>query len=245
MPAGFPRVSYQRYSDGVDRLRAELRQRGFVGEVITWTDKYPDASPHHKDVPFGFKPFCFSAAISRGFEQILWCDSSVSFVKNPNEIFSFIEERGYLLFENRHSVGSYCQDDALHALGISRSEAFKLRSCVGAVMGFDCRKAQSIAFIRRWQELASDGRTFMGPKWSGVRGWPVLASSDRRVMGHRHDQTAASVIAHNLGMTEWLSNAELRNWFVINRSRVRAYIEDASTGTTSMEVDTSQRNGQE
>jgi hypothetical protein len=68
---------------------------------------------------------------------------------------------------------------------------------MACVMGFDFPKCQQ--FVFDYQARAIDG-TFKGP-WdnSGNK-----ASSDPRVLGHRHDQTAASVIATRCGMTEWI-----------------------------------------
>ena len=133
---------------------------------------------------------------------MLWLDAGIRIRRSLDPLFESIQRRGYLFFPERHSVGEYCKDDALGPLGITREESFAIPSCWAAVMGLDFESPKAVEFLRQWKERAADGVTFPGPKWSGVNGWPLTASKDPRVKGHRHDQTAASVIAHRLGMNE-------------------------------------------
>ena len=95
--------------------------------------------------------------------------------------------------------------------------------CWACVVGLNLGNPRSSEFLRRWKSLASDGKTFKGPKWSGVRGHPQTASKDPRVMGHRHDQTAASAIALKLGMEGWKSKSFFGWFFENDRESVRKY----------------------
>ena len=137
-----------------------------------------------------------------------------------------MEKHGYLIFQEEHSVGEYCSDAALETLEIEREESFDMPCCWATVMGFDVRHPNARAFLARWQALSMDGQTFPGPKWSGVFGWPKTASADPRVKGHRHDQTAASVIALKLGMDKWLSKEDFETFFENDRFFARTYQEE-------------------
>ena len=70
------------------------------------------------------------------------------------------------------------------------------------VMGLDLSDERAVKFIQQYYEKANDGITFKGA-WTNKN---FEVSKDKRVLGHRHDQTAASVIAWKLGMRNWLTN---------------------------------------
>ncbi|MEM8805109.1 MAG: hypothetical protein AAGF01_03565 [Cyanobacteria bacterium P01_G01_bin.38] len=122
-------------------------------------------------------------------------------------------------------MGTYCKDEALETLRISRSESFELPSCWSCVLGLDLDHPRAAEFLQTWKEKAADRITFPGPKWSGAYGWPKIASQDPRGKGHRHDQTAASVIAYKLGMKDWKTKELFDEFFENDRYFVRRYQE--------------------
>ena len=203
------------------RMRRQLQRHQFKGRVIIWDNEYPKGAPAQYNSPMGFKPFCFSAAAAQGKQLILWLDASI-LIKRPIEpLFELIARDGYLIFQENHSVGEYCADTALQPLEISREESFRIPSCWTCALGLDLADAKAREFLRRWGDLATDGVTFPGAKWSGERGWPQTVSLDPRVKGHRYDQTAASVLAHRLGMNKWFSKNFFRVFFENERSYIR------------------------
>jgi len=236
-PPGHPKVLFQDFSRGIQRIKEALTKCHFKGEFISWEDLYPGGSPTHQQVPFAFKPFCFYEALKRGYQLILWMDSSI-IIKQPLEpLFEMIERDGYLIFQEDHSVGQYCKDDALEPLGITREESFTMPSCSAGVIGLNLADPRSMEFLRQWKERACDGISFSGPKWSGVRGWPRTASQDPRVNGHRHDQTAASVIALKLGMDRWQSKKLFHEFFENDRVFVRNFQGRTSLATIRTHYD--------
>jgi hypothetical protein len=182
-----------------------LDKAGYQGAFLAWDQRYPEGSPTSDEAFCAFKPFCFAEAKAQGYRLVLWLDAGVRIRASLDPLFASIERKGYLFFPEQHSVGEYCKDDALVPLGITRDESFTIPSCRSTVIGLDFATPRAAEFLRQWKERAGDGVSFPGPKWSGVNGWPRTASQDPRVKGHRHDQTAASVIAHRLGMNEWES----------------------------------------
>jgi hypothetical protein len=224
-PKGHPRRVLQSFEQGIANLQNDLAHVGFDGEFRHWTNRFPPGSPRHDQTPFGFKPYCVSDAYQSGFPIVLWMDSSIRVKKSIGPLIDHIRREGYLIFREDHSVGEYCKDEALATLGMTREEGFEMPCCWSCVLGLDLSQPQSQEFLRLWMEKASDGITFSGPKWSGVMGWPRTASADSRVKGHRHDQTAASVIALQLGMNHWQSKAVFFEYFDNDRLSVRNYQE--------------------
>jgi hypothetical protein len=213
IPSNHPRVMYQDFGRGIERIRRLVEEFAFPGDFIAWDKEYPEGSPKQADAHGAFKPFCFREAQNRGYELVLWLDASIRIKRPMDQLFDLLTEEHYLMFHDDTSVGEYCKDEALVPLGISREESFNLPSCWTCAIGLDLTHVRSREFLDEWLERARDGVTFPGPKWSGVRGWPLTASADPRVKGHRYDQTAASAIAHRLGMTEWKSKQMFGEFF--------------------------------
>jgi len=224
-PAEQPKALFQDFSRGLARIRKDLIRFNFRGDFIAWDQNYPEGSPTHQKIIYAFKPFCFLEAKKKGYQLVLWMDASIK-IKQPIEpLFELMRDEGFVIFRGNHSVGEYCKDDALKPLGITREESFQLPSCWACVLGLDLSNQRAVEFLRSWKEMAADRVIFSGPKWSGVRGWPMTASKDPRVKGHRYDQTAASVIALHLGMDGWKSKEEFNQFFECDRAFVRQYHE--------------------
>jgi hypothetical protein len=225
-PANHPEILYQDFPRGIARLSQGLLVHGYDGDMMAWEHEYPAGSPSVRDGRCAFKPFCFREAGQRGYRTVLWCDSSIVVRRSIEPLLESIERDGYLLFQERHSVGEYCKDEALATLGITREESFSIPSCWACVLGLDLSNVTSRRFLEEWTRLASGGVTFPGPKWSGIRGWPRTASADPRVKGHRSDQNAASVLAMRLGMSEWKTRDMFFDFFHNDRLLVRRLRED-------------------
>lgn len=223
VPSNHPDAIFQDYSRGIARLRSGLSKSGYPGAFLAWDQRYPDGSPTAEGAFCAFKPFCFAVAQAQGYRLALWLDAGIRITASLDPLFESIQRRGYLFFPERHSVGEYCKDDALEPLGITREESFAIPSCWSAVVGLDFESPKAVEFLRQWKDRAVDGVTFPGPKWSGVHGWPRTASQDPRVKGHRHDQTAASVIAYRLGMREWESRELFDRCLAMDAGFVRQY----------------------
>jgi len=220
-PSDHPEVLFQDFPRGIARIKADLDRHTFLGDFIYWDKHYPDGFPTHQQTPWAFKPFCFYEAQKRGYQLVLWLDASIKIRQPLGSLFELIGQDGYLIFQEDHTVGEYCKDDALIPLGITREDSFSLPCCWSCVLGLDLNNQRSAEFLRQWQERSVDGITFAGPKWSGVLGWPRTASLDPRVKGHRYDQTAASVIALKLGMDRWQSKQFFSEFFENDRLFVR------------------------
>lgn len=191
----------QWYPRGQARLRRSLSDVGYAGDTWMVGDEADIPSPSHQDSPYAFKPAMFAKARERGYRFVLWCDAAVWACKPIDPVWAWIQSHGHLFFYNGW-IGEWSSDAALESFGVSREEALKLHELMGCCLGLDLAQPKSQEFLARWVEKSLDGKTFPG-SWTNAQG---QVSADPRVKGHRHDQTAASLIAHQLGMEKVVSH---------------------------------------
>lgn len=193
-----------RCAGGLRRLEARLEELG--ESRIAWYNHLPPSCPSYEQAPYAFKIWALEEAIA-GSQRLLWLDSTVIVLKPLTELWGLIERQGYWFSANHGLMnGEFTADAALPILGVTREENWQIPHVVATCFGFDMRSPIAQEFLRQWKEASLAG-AFAGPK----RNDNGEASADPRVKGHRHDQTAASVIAHRLGMKlttppEWFAD---------------------------------------
>jgi hypothetical protein len=186
------------FSASLARLDRSLDRVGFGGtRALWWPGMLPQGCPSHEDVPFAFKPFCLAEAAKAGASRLLWLDSTCMALLPLDVLFAEIEQSGYLLFRNgSRRVGEWASDAALELFGLARDDAMELPEVNAAAIGLDVGDPVAAEFLRRWLHTARASSAFRGAS-SNDSG---AVSSDPRVQGHRHDQTVAGILAHELGM---------------------------------------------
>lgn len=211
-----------------DRLVATFKAKGYTGDFQMYrsTDQLPEGCPQHihgeRAVPYAFKAYALRQAWENGYDMALWADSSIYAIRNPQEAFDCIAKDGYWLLNCGFCTGQWCSDAALVTLDVTREDLFSPQGdqpnwphLMASTMGLDFRKhnCHAQAFLQQYFAFANDGVTFRGiPLDSPIaiqKTWGNAGdemSADVRVRGHRHDQTAASVIAWKLGMRNWQNN---------------------------------------
>lgn len=162
---------------------------------LYWTDEMPPGSPTHRRMPYAFKAWAIEAARLHGADLVLWADACILPIRSMEPLWDLIESKGYWFSRNGFQNGQWCSDAALPLLGITREEAFRQEHVVATTFGLNFRSKIGATFASEYLRLAQNG-SFRGP-WTNNGG---EASADPRVTGHRHDQSAASVIAHRLRM---------------------------------------------
>lgn len=203
----------RRYAAGQQRLKETLSKNNYAGDLLFW-DTWPSAFPDHNKIPYAFKLAAWQEAIQKGYDIGLWIDASDYVIKPIDPILHYIRENGHILWNNGANIGTWSSDRSLRSFGITRDEAFQIAEVTGNIVGFDLRKPKNLQLIQEWTKYALDGVTFPGP-WHNKNG---EASSDPRVRGHRHDQTALSFLAHKyklncIEMPQFFDYKETnRNW---------------------------------
>lgn len=180
-------------------------------DIMTWKHEHEiyEDCPTHQEVPYAFKAYAFMHAIQAGYEQILWCDAAIQLVGDVNKIWKQLDDEGYMILLNGWNTGIWTSDAALEIFDLDREEAHKMPHVMANTMAFDITHRVPEKFVRHYYHYASRTNAFKGP-WKNDH---FQASSDPRCKGHRHDQSAASIIAWRLGMKHWL-----KDWLVYART---------------------------
>ena len=187
------------YPAGQKRLVESFKAQDYDGDFLLTSHESEVGSPTHQEVPYAFKAHMLKKVMDDGYDYAIWCDSAVYLVGPIERLYERLETVGYVLVLNGWDTGTWCRDAALEPLGIGREESFLIPHLMANMMAFDLRRPVCQDFVKQYYAKATDGVTFKGP-WHNR---DKQASQDERVLGHRHDQTAASVISWQLGMRNW------------------------------------------
>lgn len=183
------------YAKGSRRLERSLIHHGFPGAIKCWTDELPPGSPTHQECPYGMKPHAIQWALDQGHKSILWLDSSAWCVKYPRVHEQAMGRDGYYLVGNGEwRADQWTNDACLQHFGITREQARDIPLVSGGIIGLDFRNEIAREFMARYKN-AKEAGVFKG-SWTAVSS----EGSGDRYRGHRHDQSCASIIAHQLGL---------------------------------------------
>jgi hypothetical protein len=149
----------------------------------------PEGCPEHSRVPYAFKAYALKEVADTGaVDTVLWLDASIIPGPAPLDLlWQRIEHFGYWISRNGFRNSEWTANSAYQYLGVTREQNENIEHVVAGAMGFDLRHEIARKFLAEYYRLATNG-AFCGP-WRGGKG-----------VQHRHDQTAASVIAWKLGM---------------------------------------------
>lgn len=179
------------YPRGINRLRRSLIHHGFAGEILTWTD-FPN-DRYDKSCPYTIKAAAFDSAIEAGFTHILWCDASFWAINYVEPLFDIINHDGYYLLQSGYNAAQSCSDSCLNYFNVSRDEAELIPDSATGAIGINLSNPIAKQFIDDFRKAALD-RVFHGSRHHAGQ------SADPRFLFHRQDQSAATIIAHKLGM---------------------------------------------
>ncbi len=197
------------YARGVARLREGMVHSGGVADLLGWADCYPAGAPEHDESPYAFKTWALNAAADRGYRYLLWLDAACYPVKSLGPVFDIVAADGYFFCENGFACGQWCSDRALRPLGVTREEVMALSEITSYAVGLDVYRPEIKVLLDEWHRHSLAG-TFRGAHTnSSAPSRPEMihrsighVSDDPRVLGHRHDQTALSVLAHKAGLAK-------------------------------------------
>ncbi len=183
------------YPAGQRRLVESLAKVGYTGDLATFTDESQLGVPPHREQPYAFKVAAVKGAMERGYDLALWADSAVWAHQPLDRLWAALEETSHLFFEGGWNCGQWCNDACLAHFGITREQAKAMPMFMACCMGFNFHHDVTKEFVRRWEAALP---TFPGAWNNDAR----TESQDPYCMGHRHDQSAGSIIAAQLGMEQ-------------------------------------------
>jgi len=197
------------------RLNQKLGEFGNC-EVKLWSEPLPKTWTSHREVPYRFKAHALRSVDT---DLILWLDSAILPLRSLEPLWQQIETVGYFIpanpgMWNYEWTAMSAYDDLFPE--ISREAAIGLNKriphCSSAAFGFNLNSWIGNRAYGEFSRLANT-RAFCGP-WANANGpdkdryqeehlkklYTTAPCGPPDVRGHRHDQTALSVIAWRLGM---------------------------------------------
>ena len=113
------------------------------------TKKY-GVSWQHADMPYQFKPFAIYEAFEMGYTKILWCDSTIRIMKDPEPLWELAAEHGILAWDNEgHPLSNWITDYAKEKTGLTDPNAKQIMAC--CIM-FDFSHPKTLKVVEDWIE---------------------------------------------------------------------------------------------
>ena len=215
------------YVRGLDRLTEWCALNGV--DYVTFRDRLPQGSPTHAEIPYAFKSYALAAASTacdtllwcdasvvpiRSLEP-LWerIERDGYWIANNGWTnYEWTADSAYPDLFGRDNVPALAlpTDPTISeafALEATRAMNKTIKHVVATSFGISMKHPTGRAIFEEYYRLASKTKAFCGPWTNAVCGTaPGGLISPRRypcgpsdVRGHRHDQTALSVIAWRLG----------------------------------------------
>lgn len=181
---------------GQERLIKSLKDFNYQGDIITFNSFEQVGSKSHQEVPYQFKVYAIEKARQMGYDVVLYCDASLFAVKDAMPVIYHIIDKGYLMEFCGFSAGQWSTDICLKEFGLTRDEAMNVPMHSAGFTGINFQNQLANEFFNKWLKSAQEEISFQGA-WNNLQ---KQCSQDERCLGHRHDQTTASIIAHQIGM---------------------------------------------
>lgn len=186
------------FPKGQDRLRDGLHGLDGTANFAAWKDCYPKDSPTHQIAPYAFKCYAINWARKAEYKTILWLDASMVILKNLEPLWQEIDEKGHMFVLDGTAASAWISDRALKKMGRTRDDVDKVPLIFAGCMGFNLEKPESIEFLERWERWTMDPDINHAGTRMNVNG---IYSKDPRCKGHGYDQTPASIIRHDMGLS--------------------------------------------
>ena len=184
------------FKNGQDRLAQSLKDFNYQGDLIIFNYFEQVGSKPHLEVPYQFKVYAIEKARQMGYDVVLYCDASLYAIKDVMPVIYYIIEKGHLMEFCGFSVGQFSTDLCLSEFAITRDEAMNIGLHSAGFTGLNFQNEKASEFFDKWLQSAKEEISFCGD-WNNNE---KQCSDDDRCLGHRHDQTTASIIAYQLEM---------------------------------------------
>jgi len=183
------------YIKGVARLGESLRDN-FQGDFFAFIGEQAVGSPMHEASNYAFKIHAMDVAFERGYDQVIWLDASCFAICPVQPLFDLIDRDGILMQDSGHFLGTWTNDRTLNYFGISRDDAMGMRMFGNAgMLGIDIHNKKAKRFYEMYRKSMMNG--YFHGAWNNN---DRSQSEDERCLGHRHDNSCGSAVAHLLGL---------------------------------------------
>lgn len=180
-------VVMQSYDGYVDEYKGVKIELGSYPK----SEKY-NLQNNNSEIPYGFKPEIVQVAIERGYEQVIWCDSTILLAKEPVGYLKHAKQYGVAAVDNiGHPLQYWISDKAVEKLGITEDELKNVPQIMACVIAFDFTNPIGVEIFTKWIEASRDGVSFQN-----------YDSTRDGFRAHRHDQAVLSGLL-------WMHNVPL------------------------------------
>lgn len=177
-------------------------------EIQEWVNTLPPGAPYGPILEgydysgYTSKPFALEYARQSGADIAILLDAAFFPIRPIHPMVEHIQRNGYYLCRNGFKVGEWSSDKIVSAFGLTRDAAFEIDEVSSYCVGLDMRKPENVKMLGWWCSMAATTDLFAGPHTAPhAQGRNKgFVSTDSRVLGHRHDQAALSLIVNRLGM---------------------------------------------
>jgi hypothetical protein len=206
----FSSFGRENYPKGQLRLIRSIKESGWNGGIIIQSfdgyvdeylgvkielGEYPSSKllnrkENHASVPYFFKPELIQIARERGYNQVIWCDSTILVHKDPSDCLEHASIHGVAAFENiGHPLKHYCSDLCVIHQGITEKDLEQIPQIMACCVVFDFENKNGQDVFKRWLEASTDGVSFQnyGSKRDGF-------------ITHKHDQAVLSILLWKAGI---------------------------------------------
>ena len=153
----------------------------------SWQDILPPHARSHADSNYGFKTYAFREAFNQGYENVLWCDSSIYAIGDIAPVFNKLNEFGYYFIDNGFTLAETATDRLLDFENMNRIEAESAPEITTCVFGIT---EEVLPVYLQWL-IYEQNNLFNGNRQHDPRD-----SAHPRFRFCRHDQSALSLAAH-------------------------------------------------
>lgn len=204
-------IGPERFIKSIDLMQEAVVAHGYTGSFLLHIGDLPAGCPPHPvpnhryhrgsdDVPYAFKAYVMKEAQEAGFRYVGYLDSVILLQQPFSVIQDVVKEHGYFFGNNGCSLARYTSDDCLTHFGMTRSEISGKHCIHGGIMFLDLEVEQCRKFLDEMYDLAYPGGPYCAD-WQNDRG---QVSADSSVLGHRPQQSVATIVAMRLGMTNFV-----------------------------------------
>ncbi len=134
----------------------------------------------HKEIPYGFKPELFLEAAAKGYEQVIWMDSTVRLLRHPQKALDYAGTNGFAVYDNiGHPLKPYIDNHAIKNLEIGSEELDECPQIMACVIVMDLRHDHVKKVLLEWHQQMDEGS---------------FNETEGAEKGHRHDQAVLSYL---------------------------------------------------
>jgi hypothetical protein len=177
------------YEAIVQNLKATIPNH-FNGDFYIFKKEENIGCPNHIESPYAFKPHAIKKLFNKGYKNVLWLDSAITTTQSLTPLFEYIEQNESYFYIDGWNCAQFTNDSMLEYFKLTRDEAESIPQIYACVIGLS-NTTKGNMFLTQWM----DSIPYFRGSWTNDG-----ECTDKRYKGHRHDQSAASIIAHKLNI---------------------------------------------